>query len=1295
MRSTWFTRAARVAFALAVVATTVSVAPAAAKPKPGVKRSGLNLFSATFGLMVVNRQYCPIINTGEVCTDPSGNGVIEGSFWPRGTPDSYIFNSGLQIAGSIPTTSGFAWAGDTVGAFFMDPRGDQADGAPVTNVFNSLDLDDQVNWPTPDGVVTDTSVYASVLLGRNSVSQQDMWFRAWDGSPNKLGGRAHPMGVLVETRGMAWNYPTGNEDILYFVYTFTNVTSKNEADYNNASSPNNTAAYRANLAAMGAQFQQLNNAQFGITIPAGGYELDSVYAAFFMDCDVGTNAGDNYSTVVVPFNMSGCYESSFNDPVWAAAGSFTPDIFGPPFLAAPGMVGVKYLKSPADSLGNELGLRMFGNTLNSGTGYPDAVGIKQMLRYISGLSNPAQGDNPCTNQGQQLALKYCYLAQVKADTRFFQSSGPFKLKAGESKTIVVAYANAAPVNTPFLQTQLTGDFKPGLPANGDSIAINPGAVREIEKVFGWAGQNDANADNSIEQNEVTTVPRSLLNKGLVAQAVFDGKFLLPFAPEPPQFFLIPGDNQVTVVWQPSNTETVKAGGGDPFFALASNPASALYDPNFRQYDVEGYRIYRGRTSGALQLVAQFDYAGTQITDYTGAFAYQDCAPELGVQTGCPITFDFPATPASPGNAVPLVGNVVQVPAGGRVKLADGSIFITKADTAVTGGNSGFPGLTDTGVNFAFIDRSVRDLFQYYYSVTAFDVNSLQSGPTSLESPKSTKSVTPRAPSGNVTQTALVQGVYGSDGVQLNPGAGYPAIDPAKGTFAGNMPPANDGSLVLAGAVEALSPGAITVSIDSVSNGAVGGIAGPATIFITAKSGATTLHSQIAAPQHAFNAQDAPIAYNYGAALVSYDSGAARRFGLHFTTDARMPIAFSATTIAAAQSSPGKGTIIGRYGVSGGAASRFLAHSRWFNEGGTEPSDPTITSAPDSLHNSGGLAGVAKIWAPQAYRNGSPPGSDGFPVNAFERGWVYAETSWYPGDFIVTWNADSSITVFDSSNHVTLPVSVNGGSGYGFVNIRAYTAAGIASGDIDDGTGTSDVNILSYHHVFGLQATCYAYWGINCALEEKKAQVEPVDFNSDGAADGQGIGLVINGEFFMMQLSGGVIPAAGTKWHLRAVTGTMSGVTCTPSGTGAVLPVNTDCSGYSFSGDPRPSLAPGITYKITVTAAFSVDSSKSGDLSAVHTVPDPYYVTNALEVTPNNKVLKFVNLPSRAIIRIYSVSGVLVQVLTHNDQTGGGEQLWDLRNRSNQFVASGVYFYHVEGPDGKTKIGRFTVVQFAP
>src|SRR5439155_536837 len=163
-------------------------------------------------------------------------------------------------------------------------------------------------------------------------------------------------------------------------------------------------------------------------------------------------------------------------------------------------------------------------------------------------------------------------------------------------------------------------------------------------------------------------------------------------------------------------------------------------PDFRKFDVEGYRIYRGRTTGDLALVAQFDYSGTQIVDYTGTFAYTTdigngplpsdtfpdgkvaCAPELGVQDDCPDT-------------------------------------------------------------------------------------------------DPTTAVTPRAAGPNVSQTAVVAGVYGADGFKLDPTAQFPDIDTLTGTFKGNMPPANDGALVLGSAVvEALPLGDISVTIDSVSAG---------------------------------------------------------------------------------------------------------------------------------------------------------------------------------------------------------------------------------------------------------------------------------------------------------------------------------------------------------------------------------------------------------------------------------------------------------------------------------------------
>ena len=357
--------------------------------------------------------------------------------------------------------------------------------------------------------------------------------------------------------------------------------------------------------------------------------------------------------------------------------------------------------------------------------------------------------------------------------------------------------------------------------------------------------------------------------------------------------------------------------------------------------------------------------------------------------------------------------------------------------------------------------------------------------------------------------------------------------------------------------------------------------------------------------------------------------------------------------------------------------------------------------PDSFHNSGHLTGVGRIWSPQTYRDLWPDGSagpSGFVVNVLFRGYTYAGAPWYPGDFLVTWNADSSLTVFDSTAHSPLPFNPDGGSGWGFLNARGLTAAGVTDGDIADGTGTPTIGNVAYQDVYATKALCYPdWWDITCANLEEHAQFEPLDFNSDGVADANGIVLMVNSEVFFMEMD--QIPAAGTTWRLRAVGGAET-ATCVLNGTppagAAYGPDMASCSGYTYTGyTTRPSYAPGLTYKITVQDRYAVDQTTSGDLSKVHTVPDPYYVTNALEATANTKVLKFVNLPNRAIIRIYSLSGVLVQVLTHNDQGGSGEATWNLRNRNNQFVASGVYFYHVEGPDGKTKVGRFTVVNYAP
>jgi hypothetical protein len=186
-----------------------------------------------------------------------------------------------------------------------------------------------------------------------------------------------------------------------------------------------------------------------------------------------------------------------------------------------------------------------------------------------------------------------------------------------------------------------------------------------------------------------------------------------------------------------------------------------------------------------------------------------------------------------------------------------------------------------------------------------------------------------------------------------------------------------------------------------------------------------------------------------------------------------------------------------------------------------------------------------------------------------------------------------------------------------------------------------------------------------------------------AAAEPGFLFYIAGDAFLMSMP--ALPAAGTVWSLRTYQGTIVGAP----------------GAYTFTPpEVRQFTAVGATSALEFGVSSTIAAATKNDLSEVHTVPDPYYVKSAYEASTEQKVLKFVGLPQRAIIRIYSVSGVLVRMLEHDgsrySSTGrsqGSEFDWDLRNRNNQVVASGVYFYHVEAGDAR-RVGRFTVVNFA-
>jgi hypothetical protein len=1293
---------------LVALAVTLA-APAAgatALPERPIKKTGFRLLARASGSIKVNQVQCGLISNGQICVDSTGSSTIPGSVWPKGTNNQYTFNSGISLAGIVGPEMP-AWQGDTIGAFFFEGSGFLLNGEQVEPIYNASDAADLAQWPdfarVPGAGDSVSAIYDPLLQNQVSASQGDVYFLTWDGNPARVNGRIHPMGVVVETRGLAWNYPAGNQDIIYFIYTLYNVSSVAPEDYVNI-----RPSLKTRLLQQAQQFQASNEAAFGVDIPEHGYTLSDVFMNFGADQDVTVNAGADYATFNNLFNLAVTYEEKFEPQ---PGNVFDPGIHAPPFLPGPGFVGTKYLRSPILPDGTEAGTVLAGLTTNRGA-FPDPNNAQQLYRYISGNLNPAAGDPQC-NTGDPRVTHICFINNVPSDTRTFQSSGPLQLPPGGQATIVVAYIFAPPVATgkcPSIPCPITMVPNPLLLAN--ATVDNPG-VDAIDSAMGYRGYS-----GEVSQDSTITVPNSLLGKAKVAQAIFDSKFLLPFAPVAPEFFLVPGDNQVTVLWRPSSSETQ----GDAYFAIANDPNSgARYDPAYRQFDVEGYRIYRGRvdTPSQLQLVAQFDYDTTSMFDFQGTInPNETCGPELGITAGC--AGPFPTTPPVPparytdSVQVDLNGPIVQVRPGNRVALTNGTVRVNNGpnavDTLITGGATGFPELANTGVPFAYTDdgsgllSAPRNNVRYFYTVTAFDVNSFVSGPASLESQRAARAVVPVHQASNVQTAQLTSGVFGSDGTQLDGEPGDFAIDPETGRF--NHAPPPTAAAALAGAFAPLIPTLLpsldlTATIDSVEArsaecGASANLQGFCyEFFLTFARGSTVQKFRTIAfwPIHTGSPFNEPASSDatLGAFPVAPDQTSAARYGIP-NGAASFNAAVAATLTDNIRYSSHENQLGRRVlaAVSDGG-------SRWFDGANETVDDPTYSI------RVGHLTGVDTIFAGISHIDQDPvtAGVQAPALSTCMQVLPYVISPFgRQADIELTWGAGGQVeSVKDVTNHVDVPFAPTMQGSYGFIpdangsgNVDYFDAYGV------DGTAEDIAALASPTVGAAFCGTEHDPGAGNRPPLTAQPTIGPVSTSiateTGGPATGTGFGLYINGQTFIFQLAGGTPPAAGTKWTLRAYAGTVASST----GVGTTNP-----GGYTYTPVLGSPAVPGLQVKFNVAAATNIVAATKEGLERVHTVPDPYYVTSSFEATTTDKIIRFVNLPAKAIIRIYSSSGVLVRVLEHNSERRGerdedvsvlgGQETWDVRNRNNQVVASGVYFYHIESGSAR-RVGRFTVVNFA-
>ncbi len=1214
---------------LGLAAFLIGVLPGSAAALPGTPgaKKPFSLFARAISFINVNRVYMGINTIGEVGVDSAGRGTVQGGYWPRGSPDNYIFNSGLQIAGIIQGAKSAAnpWGGDTTGGWFFDGQGGRQQTEAVTPAYQAFNAADVANWPAdafvPQGDFV-ADLYATPLQGLVSASQGDVHFIAWEGNPAFSTGRTHPLGILVDYRLLAWNYPAGAQDIVFLVASVYNITSANPGDY---------AAHRpamaAILAAQGAKFQALNNAKFNITLPVGGYTIGPAYMAVAGDNDVGT-VNSNFNSANLPFAMGFTYDGPFGNN--AAGWKFDPTIFSAPFFAGVGFVGYKYLKGPDGPGAIQLMSTFCNGTATCGAGHSDPGSTIINFRLLAGTPAPTDGQCNVTSPGLTPAqIHFCYMLLTGngTDTRMSESSNSLTLTPGQGKTIVIAYVYAAPVAIPGFTPVNTVSHIPGNPTWSNSTdsmfkynASGSPGLNQVDSISGFLAYTGPhfNSDGTVHQpvqSEFTVVKGSLLGKALVAQAVFDAHFLQEFAPEAPQFFLIPGDKQVTVLWKPSNTEVV----GDPYFAVVSSPTEVaggqtvpnpLYDPNYRKFDVEGYRVYRGRsdTPSALKLLIQFDYAGTSFKDFTGAVSNGNCAPELGIGTDCPATTPaggFPTnvvpTPAGLGPAVPpgtaytrsvtynigpqtaTIGALVPTnplvfvdqTSGTRVALLGGALSLTQvADTAVSGSGSGFPPLADTGVPFIFVDKvgavgcgncGVSNGVNYYYSVTAFDVNAPGHGPTSLESAKVTKQVVPQAPGGDVSVSATTgSGLFGRGTTPLTDNV-IPTVDPATAKFSKKFPPSTGLTVALASLPSQILNGSGAASIQYDST-VLTGIAGGSTIsFVDWFTGGT---AKIGLPftlnAAAVFTTTAPTTLSGSFPALAVDSALSSAFGggPGFAVGGTFSITRPIPVIM------GRGCANSWFGTipTGKAANQcYFNGPRWFNGDNETVSNPqvampvvqvpnastTVTQASQvaSFNSSGALTGVATIHQPTAY--GYIQGTAWRDFELLLAPFITAS------DYRMYWGAGGKVdSVVDLTYNTVVPFKSTVSSSWGFLNQSATTGVGspdgnpalLTAGDFSCVAPLPNFNPAGMPHC---TATPYALaqtavpGQIGYIATANALTSSPATFlTAPVIAPNAGFGLYIKGRIFLFELTGGALPAAGTAWTMRDYLGGIYGGTGT-------------------------------------------------------------------------------------------------------------------------------------------------------
>lgn len=104
------------------------------------------------------------------------------------------------------------------------------------------------------------------------------------------------------------------------------------------------------------------------------------------------------------------------------------------------------------------------------------------------------------------------------------------------------------------------------------------------------------------------------------------------------------------------------------------------------------------------------------------------------------------------------------------------------------------------------------------------------------------------------------------------------------------------------------------------------------------------------------------------------------------------------------------------------------------------------------------------------------------------------------------------------------------------------------------------------------------------------------------------------------------------------------------------------------------------------------------LKDIIVVPNPYVASsdfepaNTYRAGRGDRRIYFMNLPAKCTIRIYTITGQLVQTLYHDSSIDDGQEEWNLVTKDGMNLSYGVYLFHVEADGIGETTGRFAVIK---